>query len=78
MSILHNEYELLANLLADANPKELLKFKVSEEMGNRYLELSEKHKDNTLSIEEEKELHDFLALNRIVSLAKVKAESSRN
>ncbi len=78
MSILHSEYEQLANLLANANPKELLAFKVSKEMGDRYLELSHKRDNQLLSPEEEKELYDLLALNRIISLAKVKAESPRN
>lgn len=76
MSMLHSSYEFLADILAKTDSEQLLAFKVSNEMKMRYLELIDKNKKGyQLSREENEKLHDFLALNRIISLAKVKAEN---
>ena len=76
MSILHSAYEQIANLLANIDPEKLIGLKASKEMQQRYLVLAEKHKNN-ISPQEKDELDHFIVLERIIRLAKIKADEPK-
>ena len=78
MSILYSAYEQLANLLANINPEKLIALKASKDMQERYLVLAEKHKNNMISPQEKDELDHFIVLERIIRLAKVKADQTKS
>jgi hypothetical protein len=66
-------YEEVADFIAALDPNKLLTLKPSASVQERVEILIFKKKENGLSIEEQYELDRYLALEHLVSLAKIRA-----
>lgn len=78
MSIIYSLYGQIAEILAQLEPKKLMALKASEEMEQRFSYLEEKYRNNSISIQEKDELDHFIVLERIIRLAKIKADEPEN
>lgn len=67
-------YEEVANLLAQMDPAKVVALKASPKRRRRLEHLLDKNRTGNLSLEEELELERFLLLNRVISLAKIRAK----
>jgi hypothetical protein len=66
----------LAGLMATAMPEEILKFKFNTNIQERILVLTNKKKENKISISENEELEKYLMYDLLIGLAKVRAYQS--
>ncbi|MDX1939200.1 MAG: hypothetical protein SFU99_01530 [Saprospiraceae bacterium] len=67
-------YDYIADYIAMLNPAKLLELRASEEMQQRLEFLIEKEKEEGLTLEEKDELDHYIVLERLVRLAKTRAE----
>lgn len=67
-------YDYIADYIALLNPAKLLELRASEEMQQRLELLVEKEKSEGLSAEEKEELDHYIVLERLVRLAKTRAQ----
>lgn len=77
MPAIHRAFDQLANLMAQLAPAALLELKATPEMQQRYEQLIRQRSAEALSPEEKDELDHFIVLERLVRLAKIKAEAGR-
>lgn len=73
MTIHHNIYDGLAELMASLDPQKILAYHAPSDMQLRLEELLEKKQDDGLSLDEAEELEHFFILEHIVRLAKSRA-----
>jgi hypothetical protein len=66
-------YEEVANFIAELDPRKLLTLKPSAIVQNRVETLLFQKKENGLTTEEQHELDRYLALEQLISLAKIHA-----
>ena len=66
-------YEEVADFIAALDPKRLLELRPSNTVQLRVENLIDKKKDDILTIEEQYELDRYMALEHLISLAKVRA-----
>lgn len=71
-------YDEIANLLADMDPARLLAFQASPAFQKRVDFLLEKNKTTGLSDEESIEMEHYLIINRLFTIAKIKARKRLN
>jgi len=72
--VYHFVFNELADLLASMDPNKVLAFKTSDKSQSRLEELLEKNKmSQGLSKSEKSKIEQFMLLEHIVSLAKIKA-----
>jgi uncharacterized protein YifE (UPF0438 family) len=76
MQTIFNVYDQLANLIANLGGEQLLNFKASEEIQNRYGFLLNKKMQGSIEPEEKDELDHFIVLERLFRAAKIKAEKN--
>ncbi len=69
----NSPYTELAEFIAQMNPEKLLAFKVPARIGRRVTALLNKQQTADLTAEEKHEMEGYLAMERIVSLAKARA-----
>lgn len=72
---IYNTYDQLAELIASLDPAKVLALKVSEEMQARLEDLIEKSKEGSLERREKDELDHYIVLERLMRLAKIRAQS---
>ena len=77
MPAIHLAFEQIANLMAQLPPEALLQVKASSEMQTRFERLMGQQRVGSLSQEETDELNHFIVLERLVRLAKIKADPSQ-
>ncbi len=66
-------FEEIVDFIAGENPGKVLDFKASEETKKRVFSLIEKSKDTPLDESEQAELNQYLTLEHLMRLAKIKA-----
>lgn len=66
-------YEDLAELIANMAPEKVVALKASPSQQQRLEDLLEKSRENGLSEDEKLEVERVLLLNRVISLAKIRA-----
>ncbi len=71
----YSAYDQLADLLAKLDPAKVLAMKASGEMQERFDDLAEKATDNQLTKREKDELDHYIVLERLIRLAKIRAQS---
>ena len=76
MPAIHHVFDQLANLMAQLAPAALLELKATPEMQQRYEQLIRQRQTEDLSPEEKDELDHFIVLERLVRLAKIKADAT--
>ena len=76
--MIYNVFDQIAEILAEAEPAKITAMKASGEMQERLESLIEKAKEGALNSEEKDELDHFIVLERLMRLAKVRAETRRS
>jgi len=71
-------YDEIAALLADMDPAKLISIKASSAFQERVEDLLEKNKEEGLTEEEKVEIEHYLIINRLFTLAKIKARRKLN
>lgn len=71
-------YDEIATLLADMDPAKLVGLKASSAFQKRVEYLLEKNREETLTPEEKVEMEHYLIINRLFSMAKIKARRKLN
>ena len=66
-------YEEVAEFIASVNPGKVMAFRPSETTKKRVSELIEREKNEGISIEEKEELNDYLHLEHLMRMAKIRA-----
>jgi len=72
---IYNTYDQLAELIASLDPAKVLALKANEEMQARLEDLIEKSKEGSLDRREKDELDHYIVLERLMRLAKIRAQS---
>ncbi len=75
MPAIHLVFDQLADLMAKLAPAALQELKATSDMQQRYEQLIHQHNAETLTPEEKDELDHFIVLERLVRLAKIKADA---
>lgn len=76
MQTIFGIYDQIAGMLAQLNPKALLELKASPETQQRFDFLVEKKHNGDISPREKDELDHFIVLERLMRLAKIRADES--
>ncbi|HRI59432.1 MAG TPA: hypothetical protein PK228_06905 [Saprospiraceae bacterium] len=71
-------YDEIATLLADMDPAKLVSLKASSILQERVEDLLEKSKEEGLNEEEKVEMEHYLIINRLFTMAKIKARRKLN
>ncbi len=74
MTTIYSIYDQLAEIIAHAEPEKVLKMRASEDVQQRFNVLLEKSKNEEISRQERDELNHFVMVERLLRLAKVRAE----
>ncbi|MVM28597.1 hypothetical protein GO755_01040 [Spirosoma sp. HMF4905] len=74
---IYSVYDQVADLLATLDPAKVLSMKASADMQIRFEELAEKSADDKLTKAEKDELDHYIVLERLMRLAKIRAQSGR-
>ena len=74
---IYNAYDQIADLLSRSEPALLSDLYASEEMQQRFEFLIEKSKETALDKAEKEELDQYIVLERLIRLAKIRAGSQR-
>jgi len=74
MTTIYNVYDQLAEIIAYAEPEKVLEMRASEAMQQRFNVLAEKSKNENISRQERDELSHFVVIERLLRLAKIRAE----
>jgi len=74
MTTIYSIYDQIAEIIAHAEPEKVLEMRASEAMQQRFNVLSEKSKNEEITRQERDELSRFVALERLLRLAKIRAE----
>lgn len=72
---IYNTYDQLAELIATLDPAKVLALKATEEMQERLEDLIEKSKEGNLERREKDELDHYIVLERLIRLAKIRAQA---
>ncbi|MBA4852890.1 hypothetical protein [Emticicia sp. BO119] len=72
---IYNTYDQLAEIIANLDPEKILALKAYEEMQARLEDLIEKSKEGNLDRREKDELDHYIVLERLMRLAKIRAQS---
>lgn len=67
-------YDYIADFIASLNPAKMLELRASSEMQARLEWLLEQEKEGSLSPEEKDELDHYIVLERLIRLAKTRAQ----
>lgn len=72
---IYSVYDQIADLIASLPPAKVLALRPPQEVANRFEFLVEKSKNNPLDPAEKDELDHFIVLERLIRLAKIRAQS---
>ena len=72
---IYSVYDQVADLLATLDPARMSAIKATGELQHRFNQLSDKAKEDTLTRQEKDELDHYVVLERLVRLAKLRADS---
>ncbi|WP_259015298.1 hypothetical protein [Emticicia fluvialis] len=72
---IYNTYDQLAELIAGLDPAKVLALKATGEMQTRLENIIEKSKESSLDRREKDELDHYIVLERLIRLAKIRAQS---
>lgn len=67
-------YDSVADFIANMNPQKVMEFKADPEMQDRLEELLERERSVGLDNQEKDELDHYILLERLIRLAKAKAQ----
>lgn len=70
----HSIYNQLADILAKLEPEKVLELAAPPSLQNRFEVLVEKSRNEDISSQEKDELNHFIVLERLIRLAKIKAD----
>jgi hypothetical protein len=73
MSVTKSYDEIIDFIAAGTTPEAVVAFRPSDDVQWRVAELIERSKDGSLSVEDRSELEDYLTLEHIMIMAKVRA-----
>jgi len=76
MSTIYSIYDQIAEMIARFEPEKVLALRASDDMQNRFDFLLSKMENETLSRQEKDELDHFIVLERLIRLAKIRADTS--
>lgn len=76
MTTIYSIYNQLAEIIAHAEPKKVLEMRASDDVQQRFNFLLEKSKNEEISRQERDELSRFVVVERLLRLAKVRAEDA--
>jgi len=71
---IYSIYDQLAETIARAEPEKVLEMRASKDMQQRFNTLAEKSKNQEISRQERDELNHFVVIERLLRLAKIRAE----
>ena len=74
---IYSAYDQIADLLATLNPAKVAALRATGEMQDRFNELAEKAKSDTLNRQEKDELDHYVVLERLIRLAKLRADAGQ-
>ena len=72
---IYSMYDQVADLMASLAPEKVLKLKASAEMQARFELLVDKSRDGELTTQEKDELDHYVVLERLMRLAKIRAQA---
>ena len=75
MPFVNGTYQQLAEILAQLEPEKLSSLQASPVLQERFEFLAGKRHDGVLSIREKDELDHFIVLERLIRLAKIRADN---
>jgi hypothetical protein len=73
---IYSMYDQVADLLATLDPAKVLSLKATGDMQERFNELSEKSRHDSLTKREKDELDHYVVLERLVRLAKLRVHQA--
>lgn len=73
---IYSIYDQLAEIIARAEPEKVLDMRASKDMQQRFNELAEKSKNEEITRQERDELNHFVMIERLLRLAKIRAEQT--
>ena len=71
---IYSVYDQIADLIASLPPAKVLALNPPQEVTHRFEQLVEKSKNNELDSAEKDELDHFIVLERLIRLAKIRAQ----
>ncbi len=71
---IYSVYDQIADLIASLPPSKVLALNPPQEVTHRFEQLAEKSKNNELDSAEKDELDHFIVLERLIRLAKIRAQ----
>jgi hypothetical protein len=71
---IYSVYDQIADLIATLPPAKVLALRPPQEVANRFEFLVEKSKNDHLDADEKDELDHFVVLERLIRLAKIRAQ----
>lgn len=71
---IYSVYDQIADLIATLPPAKVLALHPPQEVAHRFEQLVEKSKNNQLDSAEKDELDHFIVLERLIRLAKIRAQ----
>ncbi len=74
MVTIYSIYDQIGEIIAHAEPEKVLKMRASEDVQQRFNVLLEKSKNEEISRQERDELNHFVMVERLLRLAKIRAE----
>lgn len=74
---IYSVYDQVADLLATLDPAKVLSMKASDDMQGRFDVLAQKSADGQLTKREKDELDHYIVLERLMRLAKIRAQSGQ-
>jgi hypothetical protein len=77
MTLINNIYDELASILAQLDHDRIMKLRASENTQERFDYLLDKHKYDEITTEEKEELDHFLIFDRLVRMAKIRADKAK-
>lgn len=77
MTLINNIYDELASILAQLDHDRIMKLRASKNTQERFDYLLDKHKYDEITTEEKEELDHFLIFDRLVRMAKIRADKAK-
>jgi len=74
MAAIYDIYGEVAEIMAQLAPERIMELKASPQTQQRFDELMDKYKSAAISKEEKDELDHFIVLDRLIRMAKIRAE----
>lgn len=76
MTTIYSIYDQIAEMIARIEPEKVLDMQASDDIQQRFNMLLQKHENEEISRQEKDELNHFIVLERLLRLAKIRAEQA--